>query len=279
MTQSDEKIALVTGGATGLGAATAIRLKADGFRVVIGDIDASGGTAFADAQGLHFVGHDVADEASWDRVMAEVQAQFGRLDVLVNNAGITGAMAAVSPETTSLSEWRRVFAVNVDGVFLGCRAAIPAMRRTGGGSIINMSSVAGLLATPYATAYGCSKAAVRQLTKSVAQYCAEQRLNIRCNSIHPGNVLTGLLDKYATNNARERGIPREQAIAELELGAPMGQLVQPEDVAGAAAFLASEDARMMTGAQIIVDGGLIHCDSYHSGISSRALAAEQFKAV
>ena len=149
--------------------------------------------------------------------------------------------------------------MNVESVFLGCRTAIAAMRRTGGGSIINMSSVAGLAASPYATAYGASKAAIGQLTKSVARYCADQKLNVRCNSVHPGPVLTPLWMKYAQDSAPRRGVSVEVIIDEGREGIPMGDFIAPEDVAAAVSFLASNEASQITGMEMIVDGGMIHC--------------------
>jgi 3(or 17)beta-hydroxysteroid dehydrogenase len=256
------KIALVTGGASGLGKAIAGRLAADGAVVVISDVQRDLGKATAQECGFTFLDHDVCDEQRWMEIVLTVEAQFGLLDILVNNAGILGRMDAVSPENTRLADWRRIFAVNVEGVFLGCRAAIPAMRRAGGGSIINLSSVAGIQATPFATAYGASKAAVRQLTKSVAQYCAQERLNIRCNSVHPGNVRTPLWDRHAEEVAQARGVPVETIIKEGKDEIPLGDFTLPEDVAAAVSFLASEDARHVTGEKLIVAGGLVNCDTY-----------------
>lgn len=264
MGRLDNNVVLVTGGASGLGKAIATRLAADGARVVITDVQVEVGDRTATAGGFMFLQQDVCEEARWPEVIREVEARFGRLNVLVNNAGILGPMDAVSPENTSLVNWRRVFAVNVDGVFLGCRAALPAMRRAGGGSIINMSSVAGLLATPFATAYGASKAAVLQLTKSVAQYCAQEKLNIRCNSVHPGNVRTALWDRQAEETARARSVPVAQIVAEGQAEIPMGDFTLPDDVAGAVSFLASDDARHVTGTKLVVDGGIKGCDTYHT---------------
>lgn len=257
------KVALVTGGAVGLGKAIAQRLAAEGATVVITDVQRDLASATASAGGFTFIEQDVADEARWTEVVKEIEARFGRLDILVNNAGILGPMDAISPENTPFATWKKIFAINVDGVFLGCRAAIPAMRRAGGGSIINISSVAGLLATPHATAYGASKATVRQLTKSVAQYCAQEELNIRCNSVHPGNVRTPLWDKHAQEAAKLRGVPVEEIYAEAAATVPMGDFTLPEDIAAAVAFLASEDARHVTGMNMIVDGGIINCDTFH----------------
>lgn len=229
---------------------------------MITDVDRSVGTATAAAGGLIFMEQDVCDEQRWTQVVGEIEQRLGRLNILVNNAGILGPMSAVSPEDTPVGLWRRIFAVNVEGVFLGCRTAIPAMRRAGDGSIINISSIAGLRASPYATAYGASKAAVRQLTKSVAQHCAERKLNIRCNSVHPGDVRTPLWDKAAEELARVRQVPIEAIIEEGRTDSPMGEFALPEDIAAAVAFLASDEARHITGTKMIVDGGTVNCESY-----------------
>jgi 3(or 17)beta-hydroxysteroid dehydrogenase len=268
MGQLDQKTALVTGGASGLGKAIAQRLTADGARVVITDVQRELGEVTATTGGFTFFEQDVTHETQWTQIIEEVEARYGRLHILVNNAGILGSMETINPENTTLANWRRIFAVNVEGVFLGCRAAIPAMRRAGSGSIINISSVAGLLATPYATAYGASKATVRQLTKSVAQHCAEQKLNVRCNSVHPGIVRTPLWDKQAEEIADRRGVSFDQFVAEAKSVIPMGDFTLAEDVAAAVAFLASEDARHVTGSKLVIDGGIVHCDTYQGGSKS-----------
>jgi 3(or 17)beta-hydroxysteroid dehydrogenase len=264
------KVALVTGGAAGLGQAMAKRLASEGANVVISDVDSNTGAATAAAGGFVFIEQDVCDEQRWTQVVAEIEQRFGGLNILVNNAGILGPMNATSPEDTPIELWRRIFAVNVESVFLGCRAAIPAMRRAGEGSIINISSIAGLRATPYATAYGASKAAVRQLTKSVAQHCAEKKLNIRCNSVHPGDVRTPLWDKAAQELARLRQVPVDVIIEEGRTDSPMGEFTRPEDIAAVVAFLASDDARHITGTKMIVDGGTVNCESYRKPVGAAA---------
>jgi len=253
------KVALVTGGASGLGQAIAQRLSDEGASVIISDIQAELGQASASSGGFAFLQQDVCDEQQWHEIVGKSEERYGRLDVLVNNAGILGSMASVSPENTSLEDWRRIFAVNVEGVFLGCRSAIAAMRRAGGGSIVNLSSIGALQATPFATAYGASKAAVRQLSQSIARHCAEARMNIRCNSVHPGVILTPLWLKMADELASARGITTGQLIDEERAAIPMGDFTRAEDIAAAVAFLASEDARHVTGAALVVDGGIIHC--------------------
>ena len=262
MRPMDSKTALVTGGASGLGLAIARRLAADGASVVISDIAHEAGQRTAANLGVAFVAQDVTAEEQWPEVIAEVEARHGPLAILVNNAGIAGAADAVSPEDTRFADWRQIFSVNLDGVFLGCRAGIAAMRRSGGGSIVNMSSIAALLATPDSTAYGASKAAVRQLTKSVAQHCAAEGLAIRCNSVHPGEVRTPLWEGYVRQTAAASGVPEEVIVEQARARVPLGDFPQPEDVAAAVAFLCSDDARFITGADLVVDGGVVHCDTF-----------------
>jgi 3(or 17)beta-hydroxysteroid dehydrogenase len=253
------KVALVTGGASGLGKAIARRLAADGARVIITDIQAVLGRATADELSVAFLEHDVCSEARWHEIVEEVEGHFGQLDILVNNAGIAGPMGNINPETLSLADWKRIFAVNADSVFLGCRTAIAAMRRAGGSSIINISSIAALRATPQTPAYGASKAAVRHLTKSVAQYCAQEKLNVRCNAVHPGYVRTPLWDGAAEEIARKDGTSVDRIIAATGAEVPLGDFTRPEDIAAAVSFLACDDSRHITGTELIVDGGVINC--------------------
>lgn len=278
MKRLDGNVALVTGGASGIGLAIAKRLKSEGANVVISDIDDERGQDVAKSHGLVFLRQDVTDEAQWERTLAELERRFVHFDILVNNAGVVGARDAVSPETSRLTDWRQLFTINVESVFLGCRAAIAAMRRTGKGSIVNLSSIAGLTATPDAMAYGASKAAVWQMTKSVAQYCAEQGLAIRCNSVHPGNVHGPLWDQVAAEAAQARGVTPEAIIAEAAAGNPLGGFSSPEDVAAAVAYLVSDDAARVTGSQLLVDGGSVGCDTFHLSDRFRSTllrAAEQ----
>jgi 3(or 17)beta-hydroxysteroid dehydrogenase len=269
MGRFDGRVALVTGGASGLGKSIAKRLAVDGARIVIGDVSVEEGEATARECDFTFLKQDVSDERRWAEVIEQIERRFGRLSILVNNAGILGSMDAATPENTSFQDWRRVFSINVDGVFLGCRMAIPALRRAGGGAIVNISSVAGLLATPYATAYGASKATVRHLTKSIAQHCAQQKLNIRCNSVHPGNVRSpsatqpaSMWQRHIEQVAQQQGISVAQLVSDTEATIPLGDLTLPEDVAAAVAFLVSDEARHITGEQLIVDGGIVNCDTF-----------------
>jgi NAD(P)-dependent dehydrogenase (short-subunit alcohol dehydrogenase family) len=178
------------------------------------------------------------------------------LHVLVNNAGIEGPFDAANPETTRLADWRRIHCVNVEGVFLGCRSAIPLMRKSGGGSIVNISSTAALVATPDFLAYGASKAAVQHLTRSVALHCARNGSRIRCNSVHPGTVLTAMMQRILRDTAARRGISLVQMMDETRAAMPQGEFQQPQDVASVVAFLASDDAVHMTGASLVVDGAI-----------------------
>ena len=195
MSRLEGKVALITGAARGIGAAIAGAFAEEGATVWLTDIDAPSGERLAEMLGpaARFRVLDVRDETQWQATIAAVLALDSRLDVLVNNAGITGfehGHAAHDPEHADLDAWRQVHATNLDGTFLGCKHAIKAMRRTGKGSIINISSRSGLVGIPGAAAYASSKAAVRNHTKTVALYCAEQGLAIRCNSIHPAAILT-----------------------------------------------------------------------------------------
>jgi 3(or 17)beta-hydroxysteroid dehydrogenase len=265
------KVALVTGGASGIGRAIAERLAADGARVIISDVQTALGKSVAAERNFDFMTHDVVNESQWLELMRRILGSHGGLHVLVNNAGVLSPPSELAnPETSTLSDWRRIFAVNVEGVFLGCKTAIPAMHSSGGGSIINISSVAALLATPFATAYGASKASVRQLTKSVAQHCAQRSLNIRCNSVHPGIVRTAALDKAFGEAASQRGVSFEAILTERKGAVPVGEFAQLQEIAGAVAFLASDESRHMTGAQLVIDGGLVACDTYHNtGLTDR----------
>lgn len=256
MGRLDHKVALVTGGASGLGKAIALHLAAAGARVVITDVQRQLGELTAREAGLTFLIQDVCDESRWSEVVREVEQQFGALHILINNAGIVGPMHSADPEMASLESWRRVFAVNVEGVFLGCKMAIPALRRAGGGSIINMSSIAAIQAVPEALAYGASKAAVRYITRSVALHCAKNGSRIRCNSVHPGNVRTPLLEQAMADLAQRRHVPLEEVIRDFKNESPQGEFQEPLDVAEAVLFLASDHSKHVTGIQLLVDGGI-----------------------
>jgi 3(or 17)beta-hydroxysteroid dehydrogenase len=244
------KVALITGAASGLGAASARRLHREGAFVVVTDRDVEKGAAVAASIGEGAVFHklDVTSEAEWIAVIDAVVAAHGGLDVLVNNAGV-GVLASI--EDTSLEAFRFVHAVNTEGVFLGCKHGVRVMKARGG-SIINMSSVAGIAGAPEMAAYCSSKGAVRTLTKSVAMHCARKGYGIRCNSLHPAFIDTPMVD--AVVNAHSN---TERARAGLVKSIPLGRLGEGEDVAAAVAYLASDDAKFVTGVELPIDGGLL----------------------
>jgi 3(or 17)beta-hydroxysteroid dehydrogenase len=251
MGRVDGKVAIVTGAASGLGRAQATLLAREGARVVLTDVNAAAGASAADALGAPacFLRHDVRDEASWQQVIAETLARFGRLDVLVNNAGIV-VLATV--EETTLEQWRAVQAVNSDGVFLGCKHAIAAMLRGGGaGSIVNLSSTAGLVGTPAFAAYAASKGAVRALSKTVAVHCAQRGYAIRCNSIHPGGIDTPMTQGLGALAAQAAPLALE-ALAKQ----PVARMGRPEDVAELVLYLASDASSLVNGAEIAIDAGM-----------------------
>jgi NAD(P)-dependent dehydrogenase (short-subunit alcohol dehydrogenase family) len=257
MARLQDKVALITGAARGIGAAIARAYVDEGARVWVTDIVDDAGAAFAASLGANATYRhlDVTNEAEWAVVSAAVMARDGRLDVLVNNAGITGlddAKGTHDPEHCSLEEWRAVHRVNLDGTFLGCKYAIRAMRPAGRGSIINLSSRSGVVGIPGAAAYASSKAAIRNHTKSVALYCAGEGLAIRCNSLHPAAVLTPMWDAMLGT-----GPDREARMQAMVADTPLKRFGRPEEVAAVAVMLASDECTYMTGAELTLDGGIL----------------------
>ena len=260
MGQVEGKVALVTGGASGIGAACAERLAEEGATVVITDLqDVKGeelATAIAKKGGkARYLHHDVTSEGAWEGVAADVEKTEGRLDILVNNAGI--GVGCPSITMMSLDDWRRQQAVNVEGVFLGIKHALPLMRKAGnGGSIVNMSSVAGLKGSPILAAYCATKGAVRLFTKAIAMECANFKDGIRVNSVHPGIIETpiwltiaGMGQQAGTNAPPDLDAMSQQAV-------PLGVKGVPEDIANGVLWLASDESRYVTGAELVIDGGL-----------------------
>jgi 3(or 17)beta-hydroxysteroid dehydrogenase len=228
-----------------MGRADARLLAAEGATVVLADMNETDGKAVADAIGENavFMRLNVTDEDNWKAVIAATIEKFGRLDILVNNAGIIALGSIVD---TTLESWRLVNSVNSEGVFLGCKHAIPAMASSGGGSIINMSSVAAIHGQSFVAAYTASKGAVRALTKNIAMYCKEQKNGIRCNSIHPDGVKTPMVVKVATG--------KEAATqADVDAIGKFGNMCDPEDIANLVLFLASEESRFINGAEMLID--------------------------
>lgn len=257
MNRLKEKIALVSGAARGIGEAIARAFVSEGAFVFITDINDALGTNVAAALGKAAVYRhlDVRRETDWSSVTAEAVERYGRLDIVVNNAGITGfenGVVSHDPEHESLEAWREVHQTNLDGVFLGCKYAIRAMRKTGAGSIINISSRSGLVGIPGAAAYASSKAGVRNHTKTVALYCAEQGLAIRCNSIHPAAILTPMWEPLLG-----KGPEREERMKEFVKDTPLRRFGTSEEVAAVAVLLASDEAAYMTGTELNIDGGIL----------------------
>ncbi len=251
MQRLENKVCVVTGAARGIGAAIARRFHDEGGNVIITDIDSAAGQAMADSIGSRFILLDVTREADWAGLQAEVPVA----DVVVNNAGVTGfehGPAAHDPENASLADWRAVHAVNLDGTFLGCRYAIAAMKARGTGSIINISSRSGLVGIPLAAAYASSKAAIRNHSKSVALYCAQQGWQIRCNSIHPAAILTPMWEAMLGN-----GPDREARMAAMVADTPLRRFGTVEEVAAIAAMLAADESAYVTGSEFNIDGGLL----------------------
>lgn len=238
------KVALVTGGASGIGHATALRFVEHGAQVIVGDLTVDGSSAGANVTSLAL---DVSDETAWERAMGEIERRFGRLDVVVNAAGI---ITLGDVETMELEAFRRVFAVNVEGVFLGCRYAVRAMKCTGG-SIVNLSSVSGIIGSPNLVAYDASKGAVRLLTKSAALYCAKKKYGIRCNSVHPTFVDTPMFARVVA-----RTHDPQATRAALEGAVPIGRIARPEEIADLIVYLASDESKFVTAAEYVIDGGL-----------------------
>jgi NAD(P)-dependent dehydrogenase (short-subunit alcohol dehydrogenase family) len=254
MTRVQDKVALVTGAALGLGEASARMLAREGARVVLTDIKDDDGERAAqaiveDGGEAIYLHHDVAEENAWERVIQATLDRFGRVDVLVNNAGVGWGGP---PEEETLERWNRLMSINLNGVFLGTKHAILAMKRVPpkGGSIINLSSIEGLVGDPNLGAYNASKGGVRLYTKSVALYCARQGLGIRVNSIHPGYIWTPMVEHYLGEHGGA-----EEGRKALDALHPIGHVGEPDDIAYGVLYLASDESKFVTGAELVIDGG------------------------
>lgn len=254
------KTAIITGAAAGIGAATAAFFARDGASVVLTDVNGVDGNRLAarlanehDGQ-VMFIEHDVSQETHWQSVIAATTGRFDRLDILVNNAGIQITRAL---EDITLAEWRKMFAVNTESAFIGTRMAIAAMKDSGGGAIVNVSSTFAMVADGLNAHYCASKAAVRHFTKAAALYCADRSYGIRVNSVHPGVIRTPMVEREIAEVTRERGLPSTASVeAEWQKLCPLG-IGAADDIAEGIAFLASEAARYVTGAELVIDGGHI----------------------
>ncbi|EJM39648.1 dehydrogenase of unknown specificity, short-chain alcohol dehydrogenase [Pseudomonas sp. GM33] len=243
MQRVEGKVCIITGAASGIGREDALLLAREGAKVVLTDLNEEAGRQAAAEIGANalFIRHDIASESDWQHVVKTTVERFGRLDVLVNNAAI---LALGSIEDTTLELWQKVQKINGDGYFLGCKYAIQAMKESGGGSIINMSSVAALGAMPMFCAYSASKGAVAAMTRSIALHCKQQGYRIRCNSVHPDGVNTPMTQALAGGQP----IPQEALDQD-----PMNRMAAPRDIANVVLFLATDESRFVNGAEIRVD--------------------------
>ncbi|MDR3497984.1 MAG: SDR family oxidoreductase [Parvibaculum sp.] len=258
------KVALVTGAGSGIGRGAALALAAEGAHVVATDVDDKGNAetvaliakAGGKADALH---QDVTSEARWAEVVAEIKKTRGALHILVNNAGIGIAADIFQME---YADWQRQMAINVDGVFFGVKHGIPLIAASGGGSVINISSVAGLQGAPGLAGYCASKGAVRLFTKAVALECAQAKMNVRVNSVHPGIIDTAIWQKIPQGGMGSLQLDAMQPGANaidpnaIALGTPLGYPGLPSDIAAGIVFLASDESRYMTGTELVIDGGM-----------------------
>jgi NAD(P)-dependent dehydrogenase (short-subunit alcohol dehydrogenase family) len=250
------KMALVTGAAQGLGAAHSTLMAKEGARVLCTDINGDGAKETAAAINAAFgagtafgMQHDVTDPGAWEAAVDAARQEIGGLNVLVNNAGI-GVPGNI--EECDFDDWQRCFSINVDSIFHGCQKALPLMREHAPGSIINISSIAGLIASDTMPAYNASKAAVWMLSKSIALHCAKKHMQIRCNSVHPTFVDTPILD----GTAKSAGLDKDILLEKLARQIPLKFVGEPNDIANAVLYLASDESRFMTGAELKLDGGI-----------------------
>ena len=251
MGRLEGKTALVTGAASGIGLKTSIRLAEEGARVMMTDINLEEGLQQAEKLGANatFLKLDITEEEEWISVLGETVKRFGRLDILVNSAGM---VLIADVEQITLEDWRKVHAVNLDGTFLGCKHGVRVMKEFGAGSIINLSSVSGMIGGFNLAAYNSSKGAVRMLTKSVALHCARAGYGIRCNSIHPTFIETPMLESMIRNSPDP-----EKARQTLVRQVPLRRIGKPDDVANMIVYLASDESTFVTGTEMVIDGGVI----------------------
>lgn len=248
MGRLENKVAIITGAAKGLGEANSRLFAAEGALVIMTDVDVENGERVASEIGdkATFYKQDVRDEDGWVALIKQVMSDHGKLDILVNNAGV---VEAGTIETQSAEEYRFVMAVSVDGTFFGCKHAIPAMKKTGG-SIINMASIASVQGAPNVIAYCAAKGAVESLSRGIAAHCANNKLNIRCNSVHPSAILTPMVKSMPEKIAKAKlGNDNPSMVKAMKIG-------EPNDVANAILFLASDESKFISGTRVVIDNGL-----------------------
>ena len=239
-----DKVVLVTGAASGLGLADAQVLIEQGAQVIMTDIDADRGSELAAQFGAMFLPQDVASEVRWAEVMDVVKAEYGRLDGIVNNAGIA---PIADIETTTTDMWRKTLAIHLDGTYFGCQAAIKLMKESGGGSIVNMSSTAALVGIPDYLAYSAAKGGIRAMTKAIAVHCRRAKLRIRCNSVHPGSINTPMVQN-AVKQLMDIDLDDNAEKKRKAMG-----IGEPRDVAYMVAYLLSDESKHVNGTEMVID--------------------------
>jgi 3(or 17)beta-hydroxysteroid dehydrogenase len=242
----ENKVAIITGGAMGLGAADSTLFAKEGAKVILTDVASDKGQKLAEEIGATFMQQDVTDEERWKEVIAETIKLHGRLDILVNNAGI---VEVGDPENQTTEEYRKTMAVHMDSTFFGCKYSIPVMSETGGGSIVNMCSIASVQGESYVAAYCAAKGAIEAYTRAVAVHCGIKKNGVRCNSIHPSGIITPMVESVPEKmEAKFGGAPNQDA--------PSSKQGEPIDIAYAALYLASDESKFMNGAQLRVDNAM-----------------------
>lgn len=247
---------LVTGGASGLGEAIIRLIAKNGAKIIIADIDEEKGLSLAQELNGVFYKLDVANEQNWIDVVKNIEINFGGIDGLVNNAAIASSKGKWDIENIEIKEFHKIFSVNVDGTIFGCKHIVPLMAKSGGGSIVNMSSIAALLPTDFLISYGASKATVLHITKSIALHCAKNNYKIRVNTIHPGDILTPMMKSILEHCAKEAGVTYQDMHDIFLSKIPLGEWQEAIDIANATLFLLSDEARFITGTKLVVDGGM-----------------------
>lgn len=251
MGRVEGKVVIVTGGAKGIGRADVELLAGQGAQVILADVDEVEARAVASATpGVEYIRHDVTDEAAWQKLIADIVARHGRLDGLVNNAGI---IRVGDPCTGTVADLRAMMSVNLEGAFLGCKYAIPAMIDSGGGSIVNIASIGAVSGLYFFAGYCASKGAVAAYSRAVAVYCAQNRLNIRCNIVLPGGVDTPLNQQLGIEMAEKIGDMRMPPSAPVRDDAPQMRYAMPEDIGHAIVYLISDESRFMNGGELRID--------------------------